>query len=158
PALFVALALWGAFQAALDVAMNAQGVAVERGYGRPILASFHACWSMGTFVGVGLGVLALGWGVDLGAQMAVFAAVLVAVSWPVTRLMLPGDRSPAGHGFAPPWRQRRLLALGGLMFVGLLCEGAAGDWSAVYLRESLAASPQVAGLGYSAFAVAMFAG
>ncbi|HMA47755.1 MAG TPA: MFS transporter, partial [Frankiaceae bacterium] len=30
PSLFAALALWGAFMGALDVSMNAQGVAVER--------------------------------------------------------------------------------------------------------------------------------
>jgi MFS family permease len=37
----------------------------------------------------------------------------------------------------------------------MLCEGAAADWSAVYLRNSLHAVPVVAGLAYAAFALAM---
>jgi hypothetical protein len=35
----------------VDVAMNAHGVAVERGYGRPILSSLHAMHSLGGMVG-----------------------------------------------------------------------------------------------------------
>jgi MFS family permease len=37
----------------------------------------------------------------------------------------------------------------------MLCEGAAADWAAVYLRNSLHAAPVVAGLGYAAYALAM---
>ena len=37
----------------------------------------------------------------------------------------------------------------------MLCEGAAADWAAVYLRNSLHALPLVAGLAYAAYALAM---
>jgi fucose permease len=37
----------------------------------------------------------------------------------------------------------------------MLCEGAAADWSSVYLRGSLGASAALAGIGYIAFALAM---
>src|SRR5215210_2263977 len=39
------LMLLGASNGGLDVSMNAQAVAVERGYGRPVMSSFHAAWS-----------------------------------------------------------------------------------------------------------------
>src|SRR5829696_4703320 len=39
------LMLLGAANGGLDVSMNAQAVAVEKGYGRPIMSSFHAAWS-----------------------------------------------------------------------------------------------------------------
>src|SRR5215210_8611698 len=42
--LMTSLMLLGAANGGLDVAMNAQAVAVERGYGRPIMSSFHAAW------------------------------------------------------------------------------------------------------------------
>ena len=48
-----------------------------------------------------------------------------------------------------------VIGLGGIAFAGMLCEGAAADWSAVYLRNSLHAVPVVAGLAYAAFALAM---
>ena len=37
----------------------------------------------------------------------------------------------------------------------MVCEGAAGDWSAVYLRTTLRVSPGLAGTGYAIFAAAM---
>jgi fucose permease len=39
----------------------------------------------------------------------------------------------------------------------MLCEGAAADWSAVYLRESLGSGIAISGLGYTAFALSMVA-
>jgi MFS family permease len=51
--------------------------------------------------------------------------------------------------------QSPVIVLGGIAFAGMLCEGAAADWSAVYLRNSLHAVPAVAGLAYAAFALAM---
>lgn len=35
---------------ALDITMNIQGTEVERGYSRPILNTFHACFSVGSLV------------------------------------------------------------------------------------------------------------
>lgn len=156
--LFAAMLVWGGFQGALDIAMNAQGVAVQRRYGRPILASFHAAWSLGGFAGTGLGVLALAGGLDLTRQMAIFAGIAVLAAGPLVRPLLADDHAVEQQRLAWPWRNRRLAPLAALMFAGLLCEGAAADWAAVYLRDSLAAPPQLAGSGYAAFAVAMFAG
>ena len=156
--LFGALLLTGGLAGFMDVAMNTQGVLLQRRYGRPILSGFHAWWSMGTFVGTGLGALSIGLGVDLAYQMAALAVIVAAVSWPLTRALLDDTEPDQGHGVAVPWRNTRLLVLGGLIFAALLCEGAAGDWSAVYLRDALGASPVFAGLGYAAFSVAMFTG
>ena len=39
----------GASTGVTDVAMNANGAAVEHRYGRPILSSLHAFWSIGAF-------------------------------------------------------------------------------------------------------------
>ena len=48
--------------------------------------------------------------------------------------------------------------LGGLAFLGLMGEGAIGDWSAVYLRRTLGAAPAVAGLSYAAYSLGMTVG
>jgi hypothetical protein len=56
-------------------------------------------------------------------------------------------------------RVRRLvLALGVLGICGLVGEGAAGDWSAVYLRDNLGTSAGFAALGFAAFSVTMTLG
>ncbi|HEX5495860.1 MAG TPA: hypothetical protein VFX70_14915, partial [Mycobacteriales bacterium] len=66
------------------------------------------------------------------------------------------DRAGSGPVFAVP--SGRLLVLGLAAFAGLLCEGAASDWSAVQLRDSLGASAGVAGSAFVAFSLAMVAG
>jgi predicted MFS family arabinose efflux permease len=43
----LALMMLGFANGSIDVGMNAQAVVVERGYPRPIMAAFHAMWSIG---------------------------------------------------------------------------------------------------------------
>src|SRR5918992_2098621 len=71
--LALALLLFGAAAGALDIAMNAHGVEVERRYARPILSSFHVGWSFGGLVGAGVGALAAWAGVEPLPQFAAVA-------------------------------------------------------------------------------------
>ena len=52
----------------------------------------------------------------------------------------------------------RIVALCVMAFGCYLAEGAANDWSAVYLRNNLGAAPSVAAVAYTAFASAMTVG
>ncbi|MEJ7771799.1 MAG: hypothetical protein WKF51_07840 [Geodermatophilaceae bacterium] len=51
--LFVAVTLVGAANGALDISMNAQGLAVERAAGRRLFSSLHAAFSFGALAGAG---------------------------------------------------------------------------------------------------------
>jgi fucose permease len=51
-----------------------------------------------------------------------------------------------------------VLALGLLGICGLVGEGAAGDWSAVYLRDNLGTSAGFAAIGFAAFSATMTIG
>ena len=53
---------------------------------------------------------------------------------------------------------RALWAVGAVGFCALVCEGATSDCSAVYVRESLDASPEVAALAFAAFSATMTIG
>jgi predicted MFS family arabinose efflux permease len=161
-ALFGALLLWSSFQALLDVSMNAQGIAVERRQERRLMPGWHGGWSIGAFLGAGIGAAAVSAGVSLGAQLAVMAVPLIALVWGVSRSMVEdlAPDLPAGAHVASPRRALltpTVLSLAAVAFAGLLCEGAASDWAAVYLRRGLHTSPGFAGLGYTAFALAMVA-
>uniref|UniRef100_UPI00235EEAEA MFS transporter n=1 Tax=Rubrobacter calidifluminis TaxID=1392640 RepID=UPI00235EEAEA len=57
-ALALSLVVVGVFMGGLDVSMNTQAVAVERGYGRPIMSSFHAMFSLGGLAGSVVGGVA----------------------------------------------------------------------------------------------------
>lgn len=168
-ALCGACLLYGMSTGALDVAMNAHGVAVEQGYGRPILASFHGAFSFGGLIGAGTGAIAAALAIDARANIAAagVTALVVGVMW--TRRLLPASadavqRAPARarpHPFQTLRRLRaapatsRLATLGLLAFCCLLCEGAAADWSGVYLHRSLGTSAAVAALAYTGFSLAM---
>jgi MFS family permease len=159
PALALLAVALGFGMGALDGSMNLHGVTVEHRYERPILAGFHAAFSLGGLAGGALGALAAGAGVDVRAHLAVVAAAagLIGLSW--SRRFLPGAADAMDRAepvFARP--PRRLWALGALAFACLVIEGAAGDWSGVYLHDELGTSQALAALGFTAFSVTMTAG
>ncbi|MDT4906043.1 MAG: hypothetical protein QOF92_2844 [Pseudonocardiales bacterium] len=156
--LFVALFVWGAFQGTLDIAMNTQAIAVERARRRPLMNGMHACWSIGAFAGAGIGTLGVVLGVSLSEQLLVIGIpALIGAGLLTTKMLLDSAQADDTHDAEP--KQRRIsaamLLLAAIAFAAMLCEGAAADWSSLYLRESLGAGPGVAGLGYTAFAFAM---
>jgi MFS family permease len=160
---FVAFLLWGFFQGTLDVSMNTQAITVERFSGRVLMPGFHGSWSTGALVGAITGAAAVGIGLTLSEQLLALAIpCLLVVGWLTTR-MIP-DRRTGSHETQRSERPRPMrsgvfqaavLVLGGIAFADMLCEGAAADWAAVYLRNSLHAVPLVAGLAYAAYALAM---
>ena len=152
--LAAALFLFGAGFGAVNVAANAQGIALERMSERSILSSFHAAFSFGGLAGAGLGALAAGAGIDpLGHFAAVALAIGLSALLAAGRLLPPeaDDREPTPILARP---QRALLVLGAAAFFTLMAEGAAADWSAVYV-DSLGAGAAVAALAYTAFSLAM---
>lgn len=153
--LALALLLFGAAAGALDIAMNAHGLEVERRYARPILSSFHAGWSFGGLAGATAGALVAWAGVGLLPHFAAVAVVVGAAGVLASAALLPAgaDRTESPPRLARP--PRRLLALALLAFCGLFAEGAAADWSAVYLAGPLDAGAGLAALGFAAFALAM---
>jgi len=159
-ALFAALYAWGAFQGALDVSMNTQAVVVERARGRPLMSGLHAWWSIGAFAGAGLGVLGVALGLSLTSQLVLLGLpALVIPGWLTTRMLPDTGRNVDPHPVHRPVRRlsRTVIVLGAIAFASMLCEGAAADWAAVYLRGSLYAGAAIAGLGYAVFSLAMVA-
>ena len=154
--LMPALVLLGAANGGLDVAMNAQAVAVERGYGRPIMSSFHAAWSFGGLGGAALGGLLASRGVGPVPHFSAVASLAAIAFIGAYGALLPSHTDASEEGapaFARP--TRALLGLGIISFCVLLGEGAMGDWSAVYLENTLETGPGFAAAGYAAFSLAM---
>jgi fucose permease len=152
------LLVFGAFNGALDVAMNAQAVEVQRRYGRSIMSAFHGCFSLGGLLGAGLAGVLLKLGVE-PLQHALAMALLGVVSAALAAWSLlpaPPDAAAREPVFVRPTGV--LLPLGLLALCGLVIEGAMADWSAVYLADAHGASLDVAASGYAVFSLAMAAG
>jgi hypothetical protein len=158
PALVGALLLLGAGNGALDVAMNAQALAVERRWPRPIMSSFHGMWSAGGVAGAGLAALALALGVSPAAHAALAVAGFGGLAAFASTMLLGPAADVRGdeRRFARPGGA--LIGLGAIAFAALFAEGAMGDWSAVYLRQALGTSGAIAALGFAAVSSTMMLG
>jgi len=135
--------------------MNGQAVEVERALGRPIMGSFHGFWSAGLLAssGVTAGIAAAG--VSVRTNLLIAAVLLALLALVAPRGLLPG------RGTVPTRPVRRgplaltVVALGVIGFCSFLGEGAAADWSGVYLHEEAGSSAGLAAFAFTAFAVGM---
>lgn len=160
--LCVTVFCFGAAHGTLNIAMNANAIEVQRAWGSPIMSSFHAIYSIGGFLGAVVGSLFARQAVGIGPTfLATGAGVLVLAAWAAWWVL------PAGHtgdtavepGAGRPARRSLLVVFFGvLVLCTLVGEGAAADWSAVYLRDNLLATPGFAAYGYAAFSIMMTVG
>jgi MFS family permease len=160
-----ALLVAGAADAAVDVAQNAQGLRVQRRYGRSIINAFHGTWSVGSLAGGLVGAAAAGLGVPLSLHLGVVALLFGIPALLGARLLLPGSDEPVTPSPGGPPRSRvrvraavGVAALGALAACAVVVEDAGSSWSALYLRVELDAAPAVAGLGFVALSLAMTVG
>lgn len=156
PALFAALVLFGASFGALDVAMNAQGSAVEGRGGRPVMSSLHGLWSLGNMAGAAVGAALAAQDVPARTHLVGAAPVVLIGLFVGLRPFLTGDHHEAGGGLA--WPRGTLLALAAVAFCAVATEGAMFDWAGVYLRRMLGTTEATAALAPSFFSAAMAAG
>lgn len=165
PVLVAAAAAFGMAFGAVDVAMNAQGSAVERAYGRSLMSGMHAGWCVGAISAGLLGTVAIAVGLSFTAHMAMIALVSLPASVVLSRTYMP-DRATAATATtvvsAPAKGHHRLPALvyllGAIAFGAFMVEGVVADWNGLYLRDSLGAPEAVAALGYPIFEAGMLLG
>jgi MFS family permease len=157
--LFASLLILGIASGALDVAMNAQGIEVERVLARPILSGLHGLWSVGLGLGAGVAALAAAAGMDPLAHFAIVAAVLAVASVGLLRGLMRAehhvrDEDPSEAAVTVRWTLP-LVLLGVIAFCSFVGEGSASDWSAVYMTQELGTSQALGAVAFAAFAVTM---
>jgi MFS family permease len=154
--LVLLLFLFGFVGNLFNISVNTQAVAVEKKYGKPIMASFHGIWSLAGFCGAAFGTLMLG----LGWAPAYHFAASAALVWLLMLLFSKGTvYAPSKKGqpfFAMP--DKGLLHLGLIVFFCLVCEGTFFDWSGVYFSEVVHSPTALTSLGYAAFMGCMACG
>lgn len=156
PALIAALFMFGAGLGTVDSTVNLQAVIVERASGKTMMSGFHGLFSLGGIVGAAGVSALLGFGVSpQGATLVVIVMLLIALAKAAPHLLPYGSES-SGPAFAVP--HGIVLFIGGMCFIVFLAEGAALDWSAVFLAQERGIDTAYAGLGYAAFALTMTVG
>jgi MFS family permease len=158
----VGLFFYGATFGAADVAMNAQGVTVEKRLKRPIMGSLHGFFSFGALAGAAASALLAGAGVGLEANLILFAAIALILTWWANLGLVRDDPVPVedkpkgGVGFSLP--PRALWPMGVIAFCGAIGEGSLADWGALYVHDELGWSEGMAAFGFTVFSTTMLAG
>jgi hypothetical protein len=162
PVLCVVMVCLGAAAGTSDIAMNAEGSALEQRMGTSIMSSLHGMWSVGGFVAAGIGTAAARADVGARLHLAAMALLLLAVGQ-VAGLALPADPAagepvPAGEkGERPRFGLPSgvVLVIGLVAFCAVFAEAAGADWAAVYMREMLGSGHATAAATYGVFAASM---
>jgi MFS family permease len=149
--LCAAVATMAAGNSLMDVAMNAQGVEVQRRYRRPVLSSMHAGHSFGVLAGAAGGTAAAAAGIRPLAHFSLVCVLALVTGATMVSRLLGEDRSEGAPLLLRP--RGRLLVLGAAAFLVFLVDGAAENWSAVHLRGERGASAAGAAMGFTAFAL-----
>lgn len=159
-ALGALLFVFGAGLGSWDVAMNIQGSHVDRAAGRDFMPRYHACWSVGAFIGAALGAGAAALGLPLVVHFGLAALVSVGGTLLILGRWWDDDREDsAEQGTEQGHRlfSRVLVLIGVLTLCGTMLEGAAADWVAIYVSGDRGQADSVAAFAYAVWAVAMAA-
>ena len=160
--LFFALMLCGSSISFTELGMNIEADKVEKASGRLLMNTAHGCWSLGIMTGSIAGSL-LAWAGLVPHWAMLLMAALTLLIGPALASRLPDygrDRDESNTRGQRVWSPPSWALLGICLFVfGVtMTEGAMADWSAVFLRDVLAAGSGQAGLGYAVFALAVAGG
>ncbi len=158
-AIFAAV-LIGLGNGAMDVAMNALGVQVERARRRPIMSLFHACFSIGNFIGAGLvllmatalGITGGGIVTPLMITLAVIATLVLVLSIKIT------PEAEIVHHVVDGVRSKipRAAWILGIMALAFgLSEGTAVDWSSLHVTDVAKVDSTTGALGLIAVSAFM---
>ena len=153
-ALFVLLVPAGLCIGAIEIMVNLEADRVEHQTGRRFMNRAHGYWSIGFFVAGLFGAALSQWGVS----PTVHLGTVTGLVW-LGLVVLMGRFDAAPHRHAAPaaaaparwarpsWGVLRLVALA---LSAMVLEGAAADWSAIYMRDVFGAAPFLAGLAVAA--------
>ncbi|WP_206300230.1 MFS transporter [Streptomyces mangrovisoli] len=163
--LAVALGVFGLAVGALDASMNMLGVSLQRTYGRSIMLSFHAAYSLGGILGASLAWVGAHWHLALWVSYLPVVAVLLPAALVGSRWYVDGDAAEvaAGTDAAEASRAgavvfRLLLPLCLVMTFAYIGDSTVSNWSAKYLQDTLGSSEQLATVPYNVYMVTTLLG
>jgi len=158
----IALAAFGLAVGGLDASMNMLGVSLQREYGRSIMLSFHAAFSLGGIVGASLAWVGAHWHLALWVLYLPVVAVLLPAVLVGSRWYVDGDASTAvaekegagGQGIV----FKLLLPLCLVMTFAYIGDSTVSNWSAKYLKDVLGSSEQLSTVPYNVYMVTTLIG
>ncbi|MFK7997825.1 MAG: MFS transporter [Granulosicoccus sp.] len=178
--LMLALVISGFAIGMIETAMNTEAARIEKAAGKRLMSRCHGFWSIGTMVGALTGGLIAHQGIAVDTHF-VMTMPLIAIGGYFVATALPRlpsedqgltlstvstlstDVDGETDGSLQDSGDARLFALPGkailllcIMPLGIMMvEGAFIDWSAVFMRDVMSASPLLIAVTYSFFSIVM---
>ena len=161
----ITLFLFGTAAGSLGVALNIQAVVVEKNSLKSLMSGFHGMASLGGLAGV-LTITAL-LALSISSVISAFAVslllvIIVFLSVPYSIKAVENTSLEASSKVKKSIRQRLpqplIILIGIACFIIFMVEGAAMDWSGIYLTQQYGVNTAFAGLAYTFFAIAMTTG
>ncbi|MFJ9011273.1 MFS transporter [Streptomyces canus] len=144
----------------LDASMNMLGVSLQRAYGRSIMLSFHAVFSLGGIAGASLAWVGAHWHLALFVSYLPVVLVLLPLCLVGSRWYVDGDgtlveeKSQGGETVV----FKLLLPLCLVMTFAYIGDSTVSNWSAKYLQDVLGSSEQLATVPYNVYMVTTLIG
>ncbi|MFE9443406.1 MFS transporter [Streptomyces sp. NPDC006602] len=157
----VSLAAFGLAVGALDASMNMLGVSLQRGYGRSIMLSFHAVYSLGGILGASLAWVGAHWHLALWVSYLPVVLVLLPAALVGSRWYVDGGGDAdvvAEKGEGGTLAFKLLLPLCLVMCFAYIGDSTVSNWSAKYLQDVLGSSEQLATVPYNVYMVTTLLG
>jgi len=140
-----------------SVSSNTTVNSLEKKYGRKLMSTSHALYSIGGGVSAGLAAIFFGIGMPSGWQVVIIAATIWIILLRNRHHLLAHTNIIHGSsGLRLP--SLSILSISFICMVIFMAEGCVADWSAIYLKESLHGAGELVSLGYAGFATAMTIG
>lgn len=171
PSVAIGLILLGFGNGMVDVMMNVEATAVEREIGKTLLPLMHACFSLGTVLGAGIGAAAAALGVPVVWHLVGIAVVVVAIAVVAVRFIPreaelgddagPAEKIPFGERMRATlavWADWRLILIGVVMLGMAFGEGSANDWISLAVVDGHGQENSVGAVVFGFFVVAMTVG
>jgi fucose permease len=155
----IAVFLFGGFAGAMDVAMNANAVEVEKSMRRAIMSSCHAFWSLGALIGSSAGGFMIEHFGALPHSLIITVVDAIFLVAAFSMILHDGPHIEDHHDEAAakaslfksplPW------LIGIMALFCMVQEGIVIDWSALYLNRELSSSLTLAAFAAGSFHGAM---
>lgn len=140
-----------------DVAMNAQGIFIEKKHHHRAISFFHACYSLGGVGGSLGGSLFAAFSLSPFLNFLAFLGAYLAL-WPFAFRNLEGEKIDSG-----PKRERKaaqrlptvIYILGAMCMGCYVAEGSIGEWGSILLHSVKGAPQDQAALVFACFSTSM---
>ena len=171
--LFITLFVAGLFIGLTEVTMNTMADAIEKFLDKRIMSRCHGFWSLGSLAGALIGAAFAHYSVAVSIHFAIVFPLIAASGMYFSRMLpdiahtaektettsqhrLQSDTKPSISWL--PGLPRKSLLLLCVLPIGIMCvEGVFIDWSALFVRTELLASPMATGIIYAFFSLVMAA-